>query len=393
MFARAEDAVAALTAAQWALAAEDFSAVEGLRVRMAIHTGTADERGGDYFGPAVNRVARLLAIGHGGQVLVSGVTTDLVQGDLPAQASLRDLGAHRLKDLARPEQVYQLIAPGLPADFPALRSLDSLPHNLPLQPTSFIGRDAEIAEITALLAKHRVVTLVGSGGVGKTRTSLQIGANLLDGASDGVWFIELAPLADGALIPSAIATALNLRLRDEGDPVDVLAQALRRYRALLIIDNCEHLLAPAARVVAAIVRACPGVVVLASSRQGLGVAGEATYRMPSLGVPSAEQIAEFEREPARPEGGARAVALAAEFPALALFIERAAAADPRFAVTDANVASIARICRRLDGISLAIELAAARVRMLAPAELEARLDQRFRLLTGGSRDALARQQT
>jgi class 3 adenylate cyclase len=200
-FARPEDAVAAMLAAQRALVGQDFSAVDGVRVRMALHTGTADERDRDYFGPAVNRVARLLAIGHGGQVLVSGATADLVLADLPPQASLRDLGEHRLKDLSRPEQVYQLLAPGLTAEFPPLRSLDALPNNLPGTLTSFVGREREIAEIAALIDKHRLVTLVGSGGIGKTRVSLQVAANLLDGSGDGVWFIELAPLSGVSTSP------------------------------------------------------------------------------------------------------------------------------------------------------------------------------------------------
>ncbi|MGH7729178.1 MAG: ATP-binding protein, partial [Vulcanimicrobiaceae bacterium] len=376
---RAQDAVAAMFAAQQKLGAQDFSAIDGLRVRAAIHTGTADERDGDYFGPAVNRVARLLAIGHGGQLLVSGVTSDLVLGALPSQASLRDLGEHRLKDLARPEQVYQLLAPGLAAEFPPLRSLESLPNNLPLQLTSFLGRETEISEITGLLATHRLVTLVGSGGVGKTRTSLQIGANLLDGSGDGVWFIELAPLASGDYIPTTVAQAMGLELGSAGEPLDVLVSLLRPKRALLIFDNCEHLVEPAARVIAALLRGAPQVSVLASTRQGLGIAGEATYRMPSLAIPEDVE-------------GLRA-AEAVRFPAIALFAERAGAVDFRFALGDENAPTIADICRRLDGIPLAIELAAARVKILSPQQLRERLNERFRVLTGGSRDALPRQQT
>jgi hypothetical protein len=219
--------------AQRALGAEDFTAVDGLRVRAAIHTGTTDERDRDYFGPTVNRVARLLGIAHGAQVLISGVTSDLVQGSLPPQASLRDLGEHRLKDLSRPEYVYQLLGPNLVADFPPLRSLAAMPNNLPRVATSFIGREDEVAEITALLAKHRLVTLVGSGGIGKTRTSLQVAANLLDGSGDGVWFIELAPLSSGDLIPSTVANAMGLTLPAEGDQIEHLVRALqRKTRAL-----------------------------------------------------------------------------------------------------------------------------------------------------------------
>jgi predicted ATPase/class 3 adenylate cyclase len=378
-FWRPADALAALLGAQRALAAEDFTAVDGIRVRAAVHTGTADERDSDYFGPAVNRVARLLAIGHGGQVLVSGVTTGLVQGALPSQATLRDLGEHRLRDLARPEQVYQLLTPDLIADFPPLRSLDVLPTNLPLQRKSFVGREKEVAAIAALIATHRLVTLVGSGGVGKTRTSLQVAANLLDGSGDGVWFIELAPLASGDYIPSTVAQPLGITLPSEGHPVENLARALRAKHALLVFDNCEHLVEAAARVISAILRECPKIRILASSRQGLGIDGEETYRMPSLDVPLAADRFDASQ--------------AIRSAAIALFVERALSADKTFSLTDENAATVADICRRLDGIPLAIELAASRVKILSPRQLRERLDERFRVLTGGSRDVLPRQQT
>ncbi len=380
-FSRPEDAVSAMLDAQRALDAEDFSAVGGLRVRAAVHTGTTDERDGDYFGPVVNRVARLLAIGHGGQVLVSGISADLVAGTLPAQATLRDLGERQLKDLARPEYVYQLLAPGLQADFPPLRSLDALPNNLPRQVTSFIGRDEEVAEITALIEAHPLVTLVGSGGIGKTRTSLQVAANLLDGSGDGVWFIELAPLSSGAFIPAMVAQVFGLTLPSEGDAVEHLASALKTTRALLVFDNCEHLVESTARVVATLVKGCPKLKILASSRQGLGIGGEQTYRLPTLGVSA--------------DNGARPLTAgdAAQVAAIALFTERARAVDKRFMLTDENAPIVAEICRRLDGIPLAIELAAARVKILSPRQLRDRLDERFRVLTGGIRDALPRQQT
>jgi predicted ATPase/class 3 adenylate cyclase len=363
-FARPQDAVAAMLDAQLALATEDFSAVDGLRVRAAAHVGTADERDGDYFGPAVNRVARLLGIAHGGQVLLSGTAAELVNGALPAQASLRALGKHRLKDLARAENVYQLEAPGLAAEFPALRSLDVLPNNLPAQLTSFVGREEEIAELTALIGRHRLVTLVGSGGVGKTRTSLQVAAQLLDASSDGVWFVELAPLTSGDYIPTTIAAAMGIKLSD-GEPLPALAAALKAKRALLILDNCEHLVDASARAVAGILQSCAEIRILASTRQPLGIAGEQTYRMPSLDSASAVE----------------------------LFVERAVSVDPSFELSEANAPIVADICRRLDGIALAIELAAARVRILSPRQLSDRLDERFRILTGGKRDALPRQQT
>ncbi|MGB6518855.1 MAG: adenylate/guanylate cyclase domain-containing protein, partial [Candidatus Cybelea sp.] len=364
-FARPEDAVAAILDAQRAIAAEDFSAIDGLRVRAALHVGTADERDGDYFGPAVNRVARLLTTGYGGQVLLSGPCADVVQAKLPPHCSLRDLGAHRLKDLAQPERVYQLMTPDLPQAFPALRSLDHLSNNLPAQLTSLVGREDDVAEITALVHEHRLVTLTGAGGVGKTRASLQIAANLIEGFSDGVWLIELAPLTSGDYIPSAVAQALEVRLATEGGPVESLVRALKGKQALLVFDNCEHLVDAAARVISAILRGCSRVKVLASSRQVLGIDGEATYRMPSLAVLAARS----------------------------LFAQRARAVDNRFVLTDANAPVVSEICRRLDGIPLAIELAAARVKVLSPKQLRDHLDERFQVLTGGDRSALPRHQT
>ena len=227
-FWRPEDAVAAMLEAQRTLAAADFAAVGGIRVRAAVHTGTADERDGDYFGPVVNRVARLLSIGHGGQVLVSGVTAALVGTLLPSGATLHDLGRHRLKDLSTPEHVFELAAPDLPAEHPPLRSLDAHPNNLPAALTSFIGREPEIADVTLLLGRHRLVTLVGAGGIGKTRLSLQVAANLLDGSGDGVWFIEFAPLASGDYLPAAIAQELDITLSADGDPVDITRRCAGR---------------------------------------------------------------------------------------------------------------------------------------------------------------------
>ena len=378
-FWAAPEAVAAALDAQRALGASDWSGVDGLHVRMALHAGTAEERDGDYFGPAVNRVARLLAIAHGGQVVVSGITADLVQGEMPRRSSLRDLGAHRLRDLTTPEQVYQLIAPDLPSDFPPLRSLDALPNNLPLQVTAFVGRDEAIAEIIALLDKSRLVTLVGTGGVGKTRTALQVAADLLDGSGDGVWFVEFAPLAEPSLVAGAVATALGVAIVSDRPVLDAVLAYLRNRRLLLVLDNCEHVVEEAARVVDAIVHGCPQVKLLVTSREGLNVAGERVYRMPSLRVPPPEE---------------RLSAIdAAAYESVALFVDRAAAADGRFVLTDDNAPIVADICRRLDGIALAIELAAPRVKVLAVQQLAQRLDERFRILTGGSRSALPRQQT
>jgi predicted ATPase len=378
-FARPQDALGAAIDAQHALGGEDFSAVGGLRVRMAIHTGTAEERDGDYFGPTVNRVARLLAIGHGGQVLVSGAAAQLLAGVMPAQTSLRTLGEHQLRDLARPEQVFQLIAPGLAEIFPALRSLEALPNNLPRQATAFVGREHELTEVKALLGKSQVVTLVGTGGIGKTRTALQVGADMLDGSGDGVWFVDLAQVATAELVTSAITSVFGLQPQADRPALDDLCVYLKNKRLLLILDNCEHLVGETTRIVAAIVRACPHVVVLATSREPLNVHGEQVYRMPTLSVPA--------------RNGTLSAQTALGYGAIALFVARASALDAQFAFTDEKAPIVADICRRLDGIALAIELAAARVTILNLKQLSQKLDERFRLLTGGDRTALPRQQT
>jgi predicted ATPase/class 3 adenylate cyclase len=379
-FSRPEDAVAAMLAAQHALATADFSAVDGIRVRAAIHTGTAEERHGDYFGPVVNRVARLLTIGHGGQILVSGVASEVVRGRLPLQTSLRSLGDHRLKDLSKPEAVFELEAPGLTSNHPALRSLDAHPNNLPVSLTAFFGRTDEIAEITGLLGANRIVTLVGSGGIGKTRTSLQVAADVPHDYADGVWLIELAPLTSGDYIAGSIATELGLALSGNGDPLADLVRALTAKNALIVFDNCEHLIDAAAHAATAILRNCANIKILASSRQALGIAGEQTYRLPSLAVPHATSV------PIAADDAARS-------PAVAMFVERARAIDRTFELTDVNAAIVVDICRRLDGIALAIELAAARVKLLSPLQLRDRLDKRFSVLTGGARGVLPRQQT
>ena len=378
-FFTAPDAIAAALDAQIGLAAEDFSAVGSMRIRMALHTGAAEERGGDYFGPAVNRVARLLAIGHGGQVLLSGTSADLLQGEMPAQSSLRDLGAHRLKDLARPEQVYQLVAPGLPETFSPLLSLDQLPNNLPRQLTSFVGRDDVLREVTGLITRSPLVTLVGTGGAGKTRCAIQAGADLLDHSSDGVWLAELAPISDPALVTSVIAQALNVHGQPDRPMLDALLTYLRHKRLLLILDNCEHVIDEARRVIAAILHDCPDVRVIATSREGLNIAGEEVYRLPSLAVP--------------PDSALINVQESFRYEAVQLFIDRALSVDKRFALTEDNAGDVVEICNRLDGIPLAIELAAARVKVLSPRQLAQKLDERFRLLTGGDRTALPRQQT
>ena len=380
-FPTANAALQAALAAQLALAVEPWETETPLSVRMALHTGATEERGGDYFGPPLNRVARLMAAGYGGQVLLSEVTRGLVRDALPPNTSLLGLDQHRLKDLGRPEQVFQLLHPSLPADFPRLRSLDNpaLPNNLPQQVSSFIGREREIAEVKALLGKTRLLTLTGAGGGGKTRLSLQVAADLLTGDGDGVWLVELAALADPALVPQAVADVLGIK-EGAGQPIQrTLVEALKAKRLLLILDNCEHLVVACASLAADLLRACPDLHILASSREPLNVSGEQTYRVPSLSLPDPKQ--------------AQTVESLSQFEGVRLFVERAQAVQPSFAVTSASAPAVAQICWRLDGIPLAIELAAARVRSLSVEEINARLDSRFRLLTGGSRVALPRQQT
>ncbi len=286
-FWRAPDALAAAADAQRALAGEDWSAVGGLTVRMALHSGTTDEREDDYFGPAVNRVARLLAVAHGGQVVISGVTAQLLHGAMPEQTELRDLGEHRLKDLVEHEHVWQLAAPGLVGTFPPLRSLESLPNNLPRQLTPLVGREEVLAEIEPLVLERPLVSLVGTGGVGKTRVALQVGADLLDRSGEGVWFINLAPLSDQALLVNTTASIFGLREQGERPMLEVLLQYLRPRHLLLILDNCEHLVEAVAHVADAILRAAPQVRLLATSREPLRIEGEHVYRMPSLAVPPA----------------------------------------------------------------------------------------------------------
>ncbi|MGC1380677.1 MAG: adenylate/guanylate cyclase domain-containing protein [Candidatus Baltobacteraceae bacterium] len=377
-FSRPSDAVSAAAEAQGALAAEDWSAVGGLAVRMALHTGTTDERDGDYFGPTVNRVARLMSVAHGGQVVVSGATALLLRGMLPEQAELRDLGEHRLKDLVEPERVWQLFAPGLLESFPPLQSLDSLPNNLPHQIAPLIGRDDVLAEVERLVLEQPLVTLVGTGGIGKTRLALQVGADHLDRVSDGVWLVELATVSDAASVVNAVAATLGLREQGGRPMLEVLVRYLKSRCLLLILDNCEHLIEEVARITDAILRAAPQVRVLATSREPLRIAAEHVYRVPSLAVPSRDSLTAGD---------------ALGYGAVALFAERARAADATFTLTEENAPIVADICRRLDGIALAIELAAARVKVMAPRQLAQKLDERFRVLTGGSRTALPRQQT
>jgi predicted ATPase/class 3 adenylate cyclase len=378
-FATAPDAIAAAVAAQQGFLHADWRSVGGLRVRMAIHSGSADERDGDYFGPAVNRAARLLEIAHGGQTLVSGVSAELSGGALSAGVNLRDLGEHTLRDVERRERVYQLSAPDLVDEFPPLLSAGAFPNNLPHQLTSLFGREAEIADIKRLLQDSRLVTLVGTGGIGKTRCALQVGAEVLHDYGQGVWFVELAPVADPQFVASAIASAIRIHESHDRPLPDAIVDFLKNRRLLLILDNCEHVVEQTATVADSILRMCDRVSILSTSRESLGLPGERVYHVPPLSVPPAK--ADLTADEAMRYG------------AISLFVARARLADDAFRLTDDIAPIVAQICRRLDGIALAIELAAARVKILGVRELDDRLDERFRILTGGSRTSLHRQQT
>jgi len=378
-FATAPQAVAATLSAQLALHAEPWPAETPIRVRMALHTGAVESRDRDYFGPPVNRVARLQSTAHGGQSILSLATFELVRDSLPDGVTLRDLGSHQLKDLARPEQAFQLVHPSLPGEFPPLRSLTNQPNNLPHQLTSFIGREDEIQRVNALLERNRLVTLVGSGGSGKTRLSLQIAAEQLDQFPDGAWLIEFAPVNDPEMVPRAVSDVLGVAESLGGDLTRGLAEHIGTRSILLIFDNCEHLVEGCARLADALLRSCPNLKILATSREALGIAGESAFRVPELSLPDPKVR--------------HTITALQQFEAVQLFIDRAVQSQPDFAVTNENAPALASLCCRLDGIPLAIELAAARVRSLPVEQIDARLDQRFRLLTGGSRAAMPRQQT
>ena len=378
-FPTAPDAISAALDAQRSLLAEDWGELGPLRVRMALHAGEAMVHDEEYQGPLLNRSARLLAIGHGAQILLSETAATLARDALPAGTELRELGEHRLPDLLEPECVFQLLHPDLPDAFPPLRSLETRPHNLPTQATPFLGREREVAEVVSLLRSSdaRLVTLTGPGGTGKTRLALQVAAELLDAFPDGVFFVPLAALRDPELVPSAIASALGLRDQAGQTPAQVVRETLAGKRLLLVLDNVEQV-AASAPFVGELLAAAPDLEVLATSRLPLRLRAEHEYPVTPLALPPAsgtppEQLLQYE--------------------AVRLFVERAQAVRAGFTLTPDIAPAVAEITRRLDGLPLAIELAAARVRLLPPAALLARLEKRLPLLTGGPRDAPARQQT
>jgi predicted ATPase/class 3 adenylate cyclase len=380
-FGTATDAAEAALAAQRALLEEGWTEEVGaIKVRMALHSGAAEERDGDYFGPPVNRVARLLSAGHGGQVLLSHAAQELTRDDLPEGATLRDLGERRLKDLSRPERVFQLLSPELPTSFPPLKTLDTRMNNLPAQPTPLVGRERELGELRDLLDREgvRLLTLTGAGGIGKTRLGLQIAAELLDEFEDGVFFVELAPITDPALVASAVAEPHGVVEAGDQPLEESLKGYLRGKELLLLLDNFEQVL-DAAPLVGRLLSACPKLKVLTTSRSVLRVYGEQEYPVPPLELPRPGRLPPIDR--------------LSQYEAVRLFIERAKAAKPDFSVTDENAPAVAEICARLDGLPLAIELAAARIKLLTPAAMLQRLGSRLKLLGGGSRDLPERQRT
>ncbi len=377
VFATAPAALAAAVAAQHGLEGEPWGTVGPLRARMGLHTGVAEQRGDDYYGRVLNEAARLMDAGHGGQILVSRATWELVRDALPEGCEVIDLGEHRLRGVSRPMGVGQVAHRDFPRRFPPLRLSDGPGHDLPVQLTTFVGRVAELEVLGKVLAEVRLLTLTGSGGCGKTRLGLELARRVSASRDQGACFVDLSPVSDARAVPSTIAGALGVR--DDGRrTLDQIADHLQDRDSVLVVDNCEHVISAAAEAVEALLTRCASVTVIATSREPLGVAGEAPWRVPRLSVP--------ERGRTNPEE-------LREFEAVRLFVDRAVKANPGFTFSHENALDIAEVCARLDGIPLAIELAAAHVRMLSPVQIREGLSDRFHLLTGGARTAVPRHQT
>jgi predicted ATPase/class 3 adenylate cyclase len=380
VFATAIDSVNAALDAQRTFQTSEVSETSDvlIRVRMGMHTGEAELRDGDYFGSALNRASRIMSIGHGGQILISETTLNIAREHLSSDVSMLNLGQHQLRGLSGAEYIYQISTTDLQQEFPALRSQKKATDNLPTQLTSFVGRERELAEAKSRFENARLLTLIGPGGTGKTRLSIQIGSQLVINFKDGVWLVEFAPIYDPSLIMQTIASVFEIG-EVPGIPLKTLVHDFLRGKHLLIIfDNCEHLVEPSAKIAEELLQVAQNIKIIASSREALGINGETVYRVPSLSLPDQ---AEVKKEPAM------------QFESVQLFVERANAANRKFQLTDENASAVAQICARLDGIPLAIELAASRITVFSPEQIAKRLDDRFKLLTGGSRTALPRQQT
>ena len=368
------NALLAAIHAQRALCSAEWEETGPIAARMGIHTGTAEYRDSDYFGGTLNRAARIEAAAHGGQILLSQIAHELLEDERIDDVAFKSLGRHRLRNLDRPEHLFQAVVRGLADSFPPPRSMEVLPNNLPAQTTSFVGREREMEDLKRLIEKNRLITLIGTGGTGKTRLSLETGAQVIDEFRDGVWLVELAPITEPDRIVEVTAAALGARGEPERPQRETLINFLRSKNLLLILDNCEHVLAAASALASSLLRLCPHLKIVATSRHSLGIGGEITFPVPPLGMLDVrlEKLS-----------GPDLVARLSSYEAVKLFIERATAVRPDFAVTNANAPALAEICSRLDGIPLAIELAAARARVLDLDQIAERLDNRFRLLRGG----------
>jgi predicted ATPase len=381
VFESPSNGVAAALDGQQAISTEPWPVATGqLKVRMGLHTGESQARAGDYYGAEVNLAARVMGLGYGGQILLSENTTVLSKKSLPQGCSLTDLGEHRLKGIANPERIFQLCHHTLPVDFPPLKSLTTFKHNLHRQLSTFIGREKELADAKRLIRETQLLTLLGPGGTGKTRLMLQIAEEVIEDYLDGVWLVELAPLTDPDLIPERIATTLGIQEQPGRPMLDTLIDYLRRKELLLLLDNVEHLVRESAEITEHLLEQCSKLKIFVTGREALFIGGETTLQIPSLSLPDRQQnLQDFTR--------------LEQYESVQLFLERARAVRPEFALSPQNAIPIAEIVRRLDGIPLALELAAARLRMMTVEQIAARLNDRFRLLTGGRRTALPRQQT
>jgi predicted ATPase/class 3 adenylate cyclase len=393
VFGSAREAVAAAVEAQRALATEPWPADAPIRVRMGLHSGEAGMAGGTLVGLDINRAARIAAAAHGGQILVSDATRALITTGLPDDVRLRDLGEHRLRDLAGPERLVQIEADDLPGQFPAVRSLDARPNNLPTQLTTFVGRERELAEALELLGRTRLLTMTGPGGTGKTRLSLQVAAAAAEDYPDGIWFVALEPVRDPGLVASTIARTLGAQDSSTRPSLETLVGAIGERRELLVLDNFEQVLA-AGPIVADVLRRCPNVKSIVTTRSALRISGEQEFPVPGLPAPpDISRLSELERLNLPREVRELDVDALNQYEAVRLFIARAVAVKPGFSVTNASAPAVAQISARLHGMPLAIELAAARIKLLTPDQILARLEHHLALLTAGSRDLPERQQT